>query len=709
MADKPISETQFISLSEIQKELELKKSGNYFTFTVIEGNDFGYVFSVEESDLVVGRKIDDEDYDDIADIQLSDEKASRRHLLITKKQMPDKSYGIYVSDLRSKNGSFVNDERIGNGEVMICNGDKISIGNSVLKFEVKEELGLPFQERIFKQATRDPLTDLLAYHYMENEIDKAIVLGNRHELNFSLMVIEVDLLQDVNKRYGKKTGNDILRQIAKLLPTQLPNSSLICRYRGHQFLTMVPELTAKEVSEFAENIRKEIENFDFSTLGCPQRVTVSIGVSQFPETGKTTELIIKKADEAVHLAKQAGNNRIVVSTIPRTQTFAWKKFAKVFLALIILAGIVSIIYFNQQNKSGTDKQLVFSGVVEVNEVKVGSKVAGRVKEVLVHEGDLIKANQIMVSFDIDELLTQRKQLEARAEQAQIYLDKLLNGNRKEEIEQAKAIANRELAVLTQLRNGPRPQELSQLKAEISGAESELANAELTYKRLNDVFSTGYIAKQDKDDAENRVNLARAKVNSLKEKLTILELGTRQEEIAAAQERYNQVQANLKLLNAGARYEDVADARARLKEIQASIENLDVKIREGEIKSPNDSFVEVINIRPGDLVSAGATVATLLEDDQLWVRAYVPETQLGYISLNQKVYVTIDTFPNKKLIGYIRDINKDGEFIPRNLQSRDEREHQVFGIKVYLEKEQKNGLKSGMSADVILENKNSVIP
>lgn len=703
MAEKPpISETQFISLSEIQKELELKKSGNYFTFTVIEGSDFGYIFSIEDRDLVVGRKIDDEDFDDAADIQLNDGKASRRHLLISKTQMPDKSFSVLVSDLHSKNGSYVNDKRISSSPVGLFNGDKVSIGNTVLKFEIKEELGTPFQERLFKQATRDALTDLWTYKYMDNEIDKAVVLGIRHDLSFSILLIEIDLFQDVNTRYGKKVGNDVLRQIAKILPQSVPDTSVISRYKGNQFLIMVPDFNIKEATESAEYIRQEVENYDFSVLGCSQRITTSIGIVQFPECGKSSELILKKADEAVYLAKQSGNNRVVVSTIPKVKSIPWKKIAKATLLLFILAGVLGITYSYLQYKPKVDTQLVFSGIVEVDEIKVGSKVAGRVKEVLVHEGDIVKTDQVMVSFDIDELLTQRKQLEARAEQAQAYLDKLLNGNRKEEIEQAKAAAERELAILNQLRNGPRPQEITQLKAEIDGAESELATAELTYKRLNDVFSTGYIAKQDKDDAENRVNLARAKVNSLKERLKILELGTRQEEIIAAQQRHNQAEANLRLLTSGARQEDIADARARRKEIQASIENLDVKIREGEIKAPNESVIEVINVRPGDLISAGTTVATLLEDEQLWVRAYVPETQLGYVQLNQKVSVIVDSFPNRKLVGYIRSINKNGEFIPRNLQSRDEREHQVFGIKVYLDKQEKSVLKSGMSADVILD-------
>ncbi len=701
---KPTSETQFISLSEVQKELELKKStGNYFTFTVIEGRDFGYAFNIDESDLVVGRKADDEDYDDIADIQLDDEKASRRHLFITKKQTQDNTFSILVSDLHSKNGSYVNEKRITNSETPLFNGDKIQIGSSILKFEIKEELGINLHERLFKQATRDALTDLWSHNYMDNEIDKAIVFGERHNLTFSIMKIEVDSFLDVSKRYGKKTSNDLLRQIAKMLPKPVPNTSVISRYTDNEFLVMVPEFTAKETAETAETIRQEVENSDFSNIGCSQRITTSIGIAQFPTAGKTAELIIKKADEALYLAKQSGNNRVVVSTLPKVLAISWKRIAAVTIALVLLiaAGIAATNFY-QQTKLSKENNLIFAGTVEVNEVKVGSKVSGRVKEVLVNEGDLVKTGQVMIRFDIDELLTQRLQLEARAEQAQAFLNKLLNGNRKEEIEQVQAVEAKALAVLEQLRNGPRPQEISQLKAEIVGVESELSTAETTYKRLNDVFPTGYIAKQDKDDAENRVNLAKAKVNVLKEKLTVLELGTRKEEIQAAEENYHQAQANVRLLKAGARSEDIADAQARLKEIQASINNLDVKIREGEITAPNDSIIETISIRPGDLIQASTVVAKLLEDDQLWVRAYVPETQLGKVRVGQRAYVKTDTFPNKKFIGYVKDINQEGEFIPRNLQSAEEREHQVFGIKVYLDKDQKQFFKSGMSADVILE-------
>ena len=118
----------------------------------------------------------------------------------------------------------------------------------------------------------------------------------------------------------------------------------------------------------------------------------------------------------------------------------------------------------------------------------------------------------------------------------------------------------------------------------------------------------------------------------------------------------------------------------------------------EVKAPADAFIEVLQVRPGDLIAAGAPVATLVEVDRLWVRVYVPEPELGFSQLGKEVSITVDSFAKESFKGTIEQISSRGEFTPRNVQTREERTHQVFAVRVRLDNSAKK-LRAGMAADV----------
>ena len=115
-----------------------------------------------------------------------------------------------------------------------------------------------------------------------------------------------------------------------------------------------------------------------------------------------------------------------------------------------------------------------------------------------------------------------------------------------------------------------------------------------------------------------------------------------------------------------------------------------------VKAPRDARVESLDLRPGDIVMPNATTATLLEDDQLFVRIYVPETHIGHIKIGQEVPITVDSFPGKKFKGVVEHINHVGEFSPRNLQTADERADQVFSTRIGI-REGQDQLRAGMAA------------
>lgn len=372
--------------------------------------------------------------------------------------------------------------------------------------------------------------------------------------------------------------------------------------------------------------------------------------------------------------------------------------------IVIIIILFSIVVTGMYTKSESTKvELLLFGTIEAQEVQIGSKIGGRVIEVLAQEGQIVKKGTPLIRFETDTLLAEKKQLQARSDQAQAYLKKLENGYRTEEIAQAQATVNRELAQLEALKNGPRPQEISQLKEEIIGVKAELTHYKTSLARLEQLFKEGYVSKQSCDDMAAKVALSDSRYQSLQQKLDLLEAGTRSEEIRVGEQRYQQAIANLKLLKSGARSEDVAEAQARLAEASATIEKLNTQLNEAEVIAPVDSQIDLLSVRVGDLVQPSSPIARLLESDQIRVRVYVPEPDLGFVQVGQDVEVFVDSFPNKAFLGKVEQISAKAEFTPRNVQNRDERSHQVFAIKIHIDN--KEGLlKAGMAADVKLKPK-----
>jgi multidrug resistance efflux pump len=174
-----------------------------------------------------------------------------------------------------------------------------------------------------------------------------------------------------------------------------------------------------------------------------------------------------------------------------------------------------------------------------------------------------------------------------------------------------------------------------------------------------------------------------------------------EDVNAAEARYKQAEAAADLMRKGFRREDIEAARGRLAEAQGHVAELDAQLREAELTAPADAVVEVVSVRPGDLVPAGRIVMTMLESSQLWVKVYVPETELARVHLGQRAAVSVDSFGGRIFDGHVGEIASEAEFLPRNVQTKSDREHEVFGVKVYVDNAEQV-LKSGMSATVRLE-------
>src|SRR6266568_5006852 len=283
------------------------------------------------------------------------------------------------------------------------------------------------------------------------------------------------------------------------------------------------------------------------------------------------------------------------------------------IILIAVIGGATAVYATWFHR---DTSLQGSGTVEARDIRVGSKIGGRIDKVLVREGDSVQPGQVLITFDDRELQASLEQSRASAEKA---------------------------------RRGYRPEEIAEARA---------------------------AAAQAKADYELKKN------------------GYRQEDIASAEAHYHQAQANLEKLERGNRREDVDLA-------QAAYAYDEARFRERQVTAPSAATVEVLDVRPGDLIAPNTPVATLLEKDQIYVRIYIPETQIGRVKLGQQAEVRVDSFPSTAFDGIVEQINQQAEFLPRNVQTREERVHQVIGIKIRID-DPAGRVVAGMAADVKLK-------
>jgi HlyD family secretion protein len=365
-----------------------------------------------------------------------------------------------------------------------------------------------------------------------------------------------------------------------------------------------------------------------------------------------------------------------------------------FIPIAVIAGLGLI--YGGYRLWRSHQPFEWSGTVEARTISVGSRAGGRIAEVLVREGDHVTAGQSLLRLEPGDLEAQRLQAQGQLDQAQANLEKLEKGARPEEIEEAKARAQTAEAQLLQTRTGARREQILAAQARLSAQEIAAQKAELDAQRFRQLFSRGAAARAELDTAESALQSAMATRDALKQQLDELKNGSRSEELLQATARAKEAQASEQLVRAGSRVEDIKAAQGQLEAAKGRLDAIETMLAELVVKAPRDARVESLDLRPGDILAPNATAATLLEDGQLYVRIYVPETSVGHIRVGQKVPITVDSFPGKSFDGEVEHINSVGEYSPRNLQTADERADQVFATRIGL-RSGKDELRAGMAA------------
>lgn len=342
-----------------------------------------------------------------------------------------------------------------------------------------------------------------------------------------------------------------------------------------------------------------------------------------------------------------------------------------------------------------DGNLAVSGQIEATDVDAGSKVGGRVAEVLVELGDRVSKGDVLVRLESNELDAQLKMAQAKLAQAEAQFEKISAGPRAEEIKRAKAALNQYEEQYQMALKGARDQEINAAREQVKAAQAQFENAQSELERARALYEKNVLPERQYEAALHAKDGAQAQLQAARQKLDALVEGTRSEEIAMAKAGRDQAAAVLEELQAGARKEDLETARAMREEARAAVGMAQSQLDEMTVVAPMDGVVESIDVEPGDLVKPGALVR-ITDPEDLELKVYVSAWALGHIGLGDQVVITTDSHGDEQFEGEVIFIASKGEFTPRNLQTEEERVQQVFGVKLRLHPVE-DKLKAGMAA------------
>ncbi len=329
-----------------------------------------------------------------------------------------------------------------------------------------------------------------------------------------------------------------------------------------------------------------------------------------------------------------------------------KRRLLVALAVLIGLGGYAVWHFGLLERWGVlaaqETALTLYGNVDIRQVELGFRVPGRLAELQVQEGDAVRKNDLLARLD-----------------DRPYLDAL---------DVANATLGAREADLRKLESGSRPEEIAQARANVAVIEATLINANQLVERQSVLVRNGTVSQQAYDDAIRARNETRARLQSAREAL--------------------------KLVQAGARQEDIAAATANLAAAKANVESTKTSLADTQLYAPDDGIILSRVREPGAIVAAGATVYTLSLIDPIWIRAYVSEPQLGLVAPGMKVRVFTDTKPDKAYIGQIGYISPVAEFTPKTVETADLRSDLVYRLRIVVANPDK-GLRQGMPVTVRL--------
>ncbi len=334
----------------------------------------------------------------------------------------------------------------------------------------------------------------------------------------------------------------------------------------------------------------------------------------------------------------------------------------VFLAIAVVFG--RNLLFRRHAPGDT---ITLYGNIDIRQVQLAFNDSERIDKLLVDEGNAVHAGQLVAQLAQQRFLDAVAQDQAKAAAQQQVVARLLAGSRPEEIAQARA-------------------DVAAAEADVVAAQANVTNAEGLYRRQQTLAEQQYVSLQIRDDAQRSYLAEQANVTA------------KQQVLAAKQQ-------GLRLAVIGPRKEDIAAAQATLKADLAALALAQKELADTQLYAPADGVIQDRILEPGDMATPLAPVFTLALDNPLWVRAYLPEPEMGKVALGMRAWIESDSFPGQRFPGWVGFISPVSEFTPKNVETTQLRSQLVYRVRVYACNPD-HRLRLGMPATVVIPLSNN---
>ncbi len=361
---------------------------------------------------------------------------------------------------------------------------------------------------------------------------------------------------------------------------------------------------------------------------------------------------------------------------------------------------------------GERNKIVLSGNIELTQINVAFKTAGKLIELPIDEGVEVKKDTLIARLDAAQLQHQRERDSATLTLAETQL-----------VQQNTAVAYQRSALaadmdmrraalkqaethLAELLAGSRSQEIGAARAAAEEARTQYILATQDWERAQTLYKNDDISTSQRDQFKTRFDATAAALKRAEDQLALVVEGPRKEDIDAARAQVEQAQANLRLseatrLDLKRKEQEIESRRAQIHQARAQLAITDSQLDDAVVLSPVNGVVLVKSAEVGEILAPGTTVATLGEMDKPWLRGYINETDLGRVRYGAKVKVTTDSAPGKIYWGRISFISSEAEFTPKQIQTQEERVRLVYRIKIEIDNPQ-HELKLNMPADAEIQ-------
>lgn len=277
----------------------------------MRGEQLGAPIPLERDEVSLGRALE-------ADVRVNDARASRLHARIRAEHDPTTGRPIYrITDLGSTNGTLLNGQPV--TDALLEDGDKLTIGEHLIRFELLDDLDQEFQRQIHRLLAHDELTGLLTSKSFFSELRREAALAAAASRPFCVLMMDLDYFKRVNDTCGHLVGSQTLEEVGQLITRALRAGDVAARFGGEEFAAFLLDADCAQALVAAERVRKAIESHAFSTTrrAAPDdggdrslHITISIGVASFPQDARDPIELVELADAALYHAKQNGRNRV---------------------------------------------------------------------------------------------------------------------------------------------------------------------------------------------------------------------------------------------------------------------------------------------------------------------------------------------------------------------------------------------------------------